>query len=532
MNNRRKMILLLALSVLALAGILYCEKSAYRRLSKSTANMTVDEMDVTPNIRFVLPKDENRGLSTDIKATIFNEDELNQYLIIPADASSMLTVYSVDAQGNLLNRLEINRNEEDVYEIGLRRLHVIETKLPIVAITIRSDSPTFTDLISSDKSVECYGDLTLSADKSLANRNHWIEKVVSKDSSKKIPGSITLRGRGNTTWEFSPKKSFTVVFEKSTYVLNMGKHKRWNLISNSQDKSLLKNEVFLQMASDMGIAYEPDTQQVTLYIDGEYQGVYLLTDKVNVAKDRINLKNGDFLVNWGGSNAEQPLFYDSVTWFDDGSDYSEPYANLEWPDNASEERKNSANELVQQFITAIENPEDDSYTDICDLDSMVKYYWAQEISMNYDAAFRSTYSYYRKDTGKFYMGPLWDMDLSIGLNGEKGISDFTTPEGFKIRNLSWYKTLFQREDFRVAVADAYFNGGVREAMFDAVDRFEARGQDMSVDGSMNYRRWRSDWPALEIRYGDSYEERVAGYYEFFKTRASWIDTQMQLEKAQ
>jgi len=528
-KNKIKMILLLLGLILALAVILFFEKSAYKKLAMPSYNVSIEEMDQIPNVRFFLPKDENHGMSSDIWATLFNEDELNQYLILPADAPSTLVIYSVEASGAVLNRLEIVRTEEDTYQIGLRNLYVVETELPIVSIRIDEDSPSFEDLLASDKDVECYGDLILTADKSLASKNHWIEKVVSTDKSKKTPGSVTLKGRGNTTWDFSPKKSFTIVFEKSTYMLNLGKNKRWNLISNSQDKSLLKNEVFLEMARNLGIEYEPNVQQVTLYVNGDYQGVYLLTDKVSVDKNRVNLKKGDYFVNWGGSNALQPLFYESSTWFDDGSDYREPYANLEWPEDASDSKKEEARQLVQHFISALENPEDDTYTEICDLDSMVKYYWVQEISMNYDAAFRSTYSYYRKDTGKFYMGPVWDMDLSIGLNGEKVVSDFTDPESFKIRYMSWYRPLFEREDFRKAVVEAYFTGGVREEMFATLKRFKEKGADMAIDGDLNYRKWRADWPALEIRYGDSYEERVSGYYEFFKARVEWIDAEMQKE---
>lgn len=527
MNRKTLRILAALLLTLALlAGVFGAENRLKNLSRKPTLGISAEEMDLAPNLRFFLPQDENRGMTTDVWATIFNENELEQFLILPADAPSSLVVYPVDEFGNYLNRIEIERTAEDRYDIGVRTLVVKITSLPILAISIDENYASFEELVASDQSVECYGDLVLSADPALAQKNHWIDKVMSRDAGRKMPGSITLRGRGNTTWEFSPKKPFTVEFEKGTYVLGMGKHKKWNLLSNSQDKTLLCNEIFLQMADEVGVAYEPKCQQITLYVDGEYQGVYLMTSKVSVDRDRVALRKGDFFLNWGGSNADQPIFYDSATWFDDGGTYSDPYANLEWPKEQDAASLAAKQELIQRFISSIEDAADPSYTDLMDVDSMVKYYWVQEISMNYDAAFRSTYSYYQAETGKIYMGPVWDMDLCLGRQAGKGGSDYSTPEGWKLRGYSWYRPLFEREEFREAVSDAYWNGGVREAMFAALHRFEERAVELDTDGELNYRKWRSDWPALAFLYGDSYRERCDGYLSFFRARAMWIEEEM------
>lgn len=521
------MAILIVLSVMALGIIVYAEQKAEASKERPTFNMSSEELDSMLGVRFVAYADENRGLSNDVFTSIFREDELHHYLIVPDElVFSAMVCYAMDENGQLLNRYVIDFSESSEYQVGLRTIHLVKTNLPIVSINISEESPSFEELLSSDKDVETFGDLTLSVNKTLAHKNHWIEEIHSKDATKESLGSVILRGRGNASWYFSPKKSFTIVFEKATYILGLGKHKKWNLISNSQDKSLLNNEIFLNLSKDCGVKYEPGCEQITLFINGEYQGVYLLTSKVSVDKDRVNLEKDDYFFCFGATNAEQPLFYKSNTWVDDGGAYSEPFANLEWPENASSEQITEAESIVSKFISSMENPEDTTYMDYVDIDSMARYYWAQEISMNYDAIFRSTYAYYKADDKKVYMGPVWDLDLSNGWNADKAGSYYAEPTGWKLRSQSWYAPLFEREDFKQKVSDVYFNGGVRLAMYKALNDYEKRMAEMSTDGELNYQRWYSDVPNLGIIYGNSYKEQTEGCLDFFRRRVEWIDSQM------
>ena len=519
------------ISICILGGFLASDKVIAILKARPTLGLSGESIDEYYDVRFLLPKRENAGLATDLRSTFFDNDEWTQYLIVPNDLKvTNLIVYCQDSGGNYLNRYVIDFTKTPEYSVGKRKLILKRTNLPILSIVIDSESPSFADLVASKKDVECFGELALSVDKDLAHKNHWIEEVHSKDVSKSTLGSMTLRGRGNSSWDFPQKKSFTVEFEKATYILGLGKHKKWSLIANAMDQSLLNNEVFLQMASDMGVAYEPKCEQVTLYVDGFYQGVYLLTTKVSVDKDRVDLKKGDYFINWGGTGAEQPLFYDSTTWLDDGSDYPDPFVELEWPENATKAQQDEIQGIVQRFISTIEDTSDTHYTDLLDLDSMVRYYWAQEICMNYDAAFRSTYSYYKANTGKLYMGPVWDLDLCLGWNADKCGADYRIPEGWKLRGSSWYVPLFEREDFRKAAADAYWNGGVRDAMYAALANYETRIRELENDGDLNYRYWRSDVPNLGIIWGDIYKTQAMGRLQFFKDRVRWIDATMQSER--
>ena len=518
------LVALIIISLGMLAGSLYGEKIASANTEKSVLAVSVDEINAVPRVRFLLPEDENKGIKADLYSTVFDEDEQRQYIITPADFDASHTVcYAVDDDGNYLNRYVVDLSHSCY--IGFRELIPVFTNLPVISLIIDTDSPSFEELIASDKTVECHGTMKVSVSRELAKENHWIDETVSKHFKNKKNGAMKLRGRGNTSWQYSPKKSFTLEMDEAVYLLGLGKHRSFNLISNSQDKTLLNNEVFLDMAKNAGLPYEPDHEQVTLYVNGQYQGVYLLTTKVKADKRCIPLNKGDFLINWGDPSPEQRIDFDTTLSLDDEHTVK-PYANIVWPKEETEKELTVQQQYLQRFISSIENVSDDSYTDIMDLDSMVKYYWIQEISMNYDADYRSTYSYYRAEADRVFMGPIWDMDLSLGWRAEKGGESFSDPTGWKVRELGWYGLLFEREEFRTAVSDIYWNGGVRDAMYKALEQYEIRMNEMADDGALNFRRWRSDWPALWIKYGDSYVEEAEGRLDFFRQRVQWIDNEM------
>ncbi|MBR6452906.1 MAG: CotH kinase family protein [Lachnospiraceae bacterium] len=519
---------LIALSLLVLAALFAMDETAYGRHEKKTLGMSVEELDVTPGIRMFVPEDENAGLPCDLYATLFNEDESIQYLVVPDDLdASKLVCYAESAAGDFCNRFVLDFSDTDTCTVGLRQVILKRTHLPILSVSIDPYSPTLEELCASNKDVECYGSAKLSVTKEAAHANGWIEEIESRDGLKETPGSVTLRGRGNTSWDFAKKKSYTLVFDKAVYMLDLGKNKKWNLVANAFDQTLLRNEVLLEMAGDMGVPYEPKCEQVSLFIDGHYQGAYLLTTKVNVDKDRVALKKGDFLLNWGGTDEEQPIYYTCPAWEGKNDDYRADFMELEWPKNDSEEDLKEKQVLVQELVDAITDPSDPHLWDILDLESTARYYWAQEISMNFDADFRSTYLYYKADSGKFYFGPVWDLDLALGWNADKFGGAYMTPEGFPVRMASWYADLFKRPEFKACCEDLYRTGGIREAMYDAIDRFEARISEMAEDGDLDHRTWQGNDPVLGIKYGDTYEAQAQGTLQFFKDRAAWIDRELE-----
>ena len=95
---------------------------------------------------------------------------------------------------------------------------------------------------------------------------------------------LTIRGRGNSSWLYMPKKSYKIEFVKKQSMLGMPKDKDWALISNYADKTLMKNYLMYNLSAKLGAFYSPRCEFAELYLNGEYLGVYLLTETIKIGK--------------------------------------------------------------------------------------------------------------------------------------------------------------------------------------------------------------------------------------------------------
>lgn len=97
-----------------------------------------------------------------------------------------------------------------------------------------------------------------------------------------------IKGRGNSTWDMA-KKPYRLKLNKAAEVLGMPAHKDWALLANYSDKTLLRNQVALQTAEQLSFAWTPRAKQVEVFLNGQYQGVYLLVETITVDKNRVDI---------------------------------------------------------------------------------------------------------------------------------------------------------------------------------------------------------------------------------------------------
>lgn len=90
---------------------------------------------------------------------------------------------------------------------------------------------------------------------------------------------LTIRGRGNSSWEM-PKKSYKIEFDKKQSMLGMPKDKDWALIANYADKTLMRNYLAYRLSAALDVFYAPRCEFAELYVNGNYLGVYLVTETI------------------------------------------------------------------------------------------------------------------------------------------------------------------------------------------------------------------------------------------------------------
>ena len=117
--------------------------------------------------------------------------------------------------------------------------------------------------------------------------NATVSLIDKRGSSYVNQTGTEVRTRGNTTDTYA-KKPFQIKFSSKIDLYGMGKAKTWVLLANYLDQSYIRNSVMYKLAKSLGMNAS-DFQNVELYIDGKYQGIYLLCEKVNINASRVNI---------------------------------------------------------------------------------------------------------------------------------------------------------------------------------------------------------------------------------------------------
>lgn len=113
--------------------------------------------------------------------------------------------------------------------------------------------------------------------------------VVNADGTLEYDGELSsIKGRGNATWGYD-KKPYNIKLANSTKLLGMPKARKWCLMANHVDGSLIKNQLTYDFADYIGIKYQPHCKPVDLYINQQYYGSYALSEKVEIKSNRINV---------------------------------------------------------------------------------------------------------------------------------------------------------------------------------------------------------------------------------------------------
>ena len=114
----------------------------------------------------------------------------------------------------------------------------------------------------------------------------------------------SIRGRGNSTWGMA-KKPYRITFDSKTSLFNMAEHKSWVLLANYADKTLMRNYLAYRLGDKIEMPFAPSYHFVEVFLNGQHQGNYMLSDQVQVASTRVNVPeldpsdNGDDVITGG-----------------------------------------------------------------------------------------------------------------------------------------------------------------------------------------------------------------------------------------
>ena len=422
-----------------------------------------------------------------------------------------------------------------------------------------------------------------------------LKKIEAKKDNKE-PGYLVFRGpdgsvqydgeldhvktRGNSSMQFK-KKNYQIKLAKGTDLLGMGRAKKWILTGNYRDKSYLRNQAVLDLAAAIGLDYTPEHTAAELYINHEYRGLYLFSEKVEIDNDRVafaDLEKATEKVNSeppekskmvGKKSSTKGHFkaYDIPTDPEDitggylieyesypvrygmeASAYTTKKGGVlvsKSPEYVSSAQMQYISALMQSFENAImaedgKDPESGKhYTEIADVESMALKYMVEEISENYDGNSSSQYFYKPQDSisGKIYAGPAWDYDSTFGSYAAKHNAKYVlNPEYLWIAKgdkTAWYPALYRHEDFRQKVAELWQEKarpavevllGKREAGETGMQSIDRLAQSIEDSATMDRQRWpRPDVSSTVAQTGGSFSENVRFLKNYLEKRYHFLN---------
>lgn len=413
-------------------------------------------------------------------------------------------------------------------------------------------------------------------DKSKQNIATGSMSMVSADGgSIYSDGLKQIKARGNSTFTYTDKKSYQIKLNTASDLLgNKEQVKTWVLLASYFDATQMHDKLMKDLATKLGLAYTASCNWVNLYYDGEYRGVYLLSEKNSVGAASVaitdmeeaykaqNPSYGNNMSTGLSQNAygqqfqytkglQEPanitggylieLNYDK---WDEVSGFKTSQGvafNVKSPEWCGEAAMKYISEYYQAFEDAVyATDKTGAYTgynastgkyfyDYVDMDSLVKVFLLQELALNCDGFISSVY-FYKDADGKMFAGPIWDQDMTFGT----GWSKYNDASIVDYHYLA--KALIQIPAFKTAVVKYYsstFAPAVREWLGN--NGTIAHQYNLLKDSAaMNYTLWdyiRIGNPEVagHIWQGASYQGVVDEMTTWIENRLANMDSRFKLQ---
>ena len=356
--------------------------------------------------------------------------------------------------------------------------------------------------------------------------------IISDDGTHLLSEPGSTRERGNYSRNFD-KKPYRIKFDEKQHVLDApAKAKKWTLINNYGDKTLMRNLLAFELSKRLGMPYTPYGTAVDLLLNGEYKGCYQLCDQVQVHKDRVNItemtpddRSGVELT--GGYFFEIDAYADQEkSWFrSNGGNpvtIKSPDEDAIIPDQRS---------YLQRHFNKMEN----QWEQYLDKNTFLRHFLVGELSGNTDT-YWSVFMYKDRDDDMVYTGPVWDFDIAFDNDYRTypvcNKSDFIYRSGGSCAgNMKSFadKVVIKNADAKTKMLAIWSQSRYaelnEESLVAYIDQMEA---ELEASQKLNFMRW----PILNTRVHmnpktwGSYAGEVQNVRRFIKERLTWMDKRL------
>lgn len=316
----------------------------------------------------------------------------------------------------------------------------------------------------------------------------WLDGMARFEDIEGV--EMAIRGRGNSTWGYE-KKPYAIKFTEKQEVMGMPKHKRWVLLANYMDRTLLRNRVAFYLAEQTSLAWTPHCEFVELFLNGEHLGQYLLCEQVRVDNDRIAItemtpqdNSGDAIT--GGYLLELDFHFDNMWQWHTARNV--PFA-VKFPDE--EDLTEQQFDWIMNYIGTVESTlygndfksEVNGYRKYIDAQSFIDYWLIYEICVNHELANPGSVYLTKDRNGKLVAGPVWDFDWgTFSYNASPAAQ-----HGLFMQWAWWYGRLFDDPYFKALASERW---EILKPKFETVFNFiDSERAYISRSWDTNYSMW-------------------------------------------
>lgn len=362
--------------------------------------------------------------------------------------------------------------------------------------------------------------------KRIKSKEKYIKATYSLDcDGLRLSGNCKIRGRGNTTWNTRElfKKPYLLKLNEDAPLMGLPEAKKWVLMANTADKTSLRNSYAYYLSRDVwnNEFWTPNAKFASLFVNGIYQGLYAVTEKIEIQQNRLALeeKSGSFLFEARSQKNKTWNFKSSH-----GISFS-----IRQGENLTEQEFLKIQNIIQEAEDSIFS---DNFTDkengwqkYLNIQSFADWYLINEFTKNHDARFQSScFLYYDSTSKKIYMGPIWDFDISCGNISYNGCDK---TEGFWIKQESeWFKRLFEDPYFEQFVKDRW--NSKKSLLRNSIEWIKKEAEKLEPAVIINDSLWKNighrQWPhAPGWKKRKTYAQEINYLTSWLTERFEWLD---------
>ncbi len=289
------------------------------------------------------------------------------------------------------------------------------------------------------------------------------------------------------------------------------------MLANYTDRTSLRNNIAFKLASLTDLEYTPRMFFCDVYSNGDYIGIYNLTEHLKVSAERINIGKNGYVIEVTPSDRIES----------DESFFSTQRLHFTFKDPDVEYETEQYN-WIKQHINKIENilyshefaSPHSGYSKYIDVESFADWYIVNELTKNPDARmFASCFMNIVRDE-KLKMGPVWDFDIAFGNCNYSGCESY---EGFWIKESPWFERLFKDTAFVNVVRSRFKKMKQNQKVISSYIRMQsifinnARVADNKVWQYLGV----PVWPNYVVF--DSFEKEVQYLQDWLNQRFDWLE---------